>query len=135
EVLQRDRLPAALKRLIVAKNDEEANAAYVVSQGAALPLTKRDFDKNEKAIREVIYREFDLDPEEPQDQRAIEDIVSWFRSGAREPLQFQKRDVVLNVPAIAAIAPIDFVVPAYTTDLEHTDRITEVLYVTERELK
>jgi len=135
DVLERDRLPDRLRRLVVARDEKEANALHVMTGGATKALTRREFDSLEAQIRDTIYREFDLDPEEPMDQRAIDDVYNWLREGSREPLPFQKRDVILNVPAIGSISPIDFVVPAYTTDLERTERITEIGYMTEREVR
>ena len=132
------RLPERLKRLIVAqRGEEEANRMFIAAggQGGAIVITPREFDGLREQISAVVQAEFDLDEDEPRDKKALSDLMAWLRSGAKEPLRFQSRDVVTNVPVIRAINPIDFIVPENATScIEEHERITEVMYFTKQQL-
>ena len=130
--LTAERLPPELRRLVVVQKDERhANALFTdprgIASGAAL-LTRKEFDQMSDVIRKVVMKAFDLDDEEPRDQKAIKDLMAWFRSGSKGSLTFESRDVIRNVPAIRAISPIDLIVPMNATDdPEEIERITEVM--------
>lgn len=138
-VLNAARLPPELRRLIVVDRDDNyANSVFLASggEGGAVVLTKREFDAAREAVEMVVQRAFDLDPEEPRDQKAISSIISWFRSGAKGDLVFESRDVIRSVPAMRTISPIDFVVPRNATnDVEEHERICEVMYFTSSQIK
>ena len=136
--LTSSRLPAELRRLIVSQSEKDANKLFIAGggQGGAVVLTKREFDQQRDQIQKVVEYAFDLDHEERRDQKAIETILSWFRAGAKGECRFESRDVVMNVPAIQAIHPIDFIVPDNATDnIEDHERIAEVMYFTASQLK
>lgn len=86
-------------------------------------------------ISQVVQEEFDLDPDERRDQRAIDSILDWFRSGAEEPLKFVKKSVVRSAPTMEAISPIDFIVPDKTGTLMDAERMTRVVYLNEFEVR
>lgn len=137
-ILTASRLPKELRPLIVTANDEQANAAYVAAggQGGAVVLTRRQYDQMGDVIRTVIQKSFDLDKNEARDQKALESIFQWFRGGAKGELHYEHRDVVKSVPAIRAISPLDLIVPkSATNNPEEHERITEVMYFTETQLK
>jgi len=138
-VLNASRLPPELRRLIVVdRGDTYADSVYVAAggPGGAVVLTKREFDDAREMIEVVVQKAFDLDPEEPRDQQAIQKVMSWFRSGAKGDLTFESRDVIRSVPAMRTISPIDFVVPRNaTSDVEEHERICEVMFFTEQQIK
>lgn len=137
--LKADRLPPRLRKLIVVRNQEEADRKFLQAGGpgsGVAVMTPATFDQNRDQIREMVQEEFDLDPDESADSKAISEIMAWLRSGAKGELYYQSRDVVVNVPAIRAISPIDFIVPENaTTDIEDMERMTEVMYFTPQQLK
>lgn len=135
--LTASRLPERLRRLIVTKRPaDEADNLFVAAGGGAIVLTPREFDKRKDAIREMVEFEMDLEDDEPRDRKAIDSIMAWLRSGAKEPLRYESRDIVTNVPAIVAVNPIDFIVPENATaDIEQHERITEVMYLTKHQLQ
>jgi hypothetical protein len=134
------RLPGRLQPLIVSQRDEQhANQLFAQAGGpggAAIVLTRREFDRMSDPIREVVKREFDLDEEEPRDRKAITGIMAWLRGGAKGELKFESRDTVLNVPAIRAVSGLDFVVPENATDdIEEHERFVEIMYLTSQQLR
>jgi hypothetical protein len=137
--LTASRLPARLRQLIVTQRDEkEADNLFVAAGGAAgaIVLTKREFDRMHDPIEAVVKKEFDLDDEEPRDQKAINTIMSWLRGGARDSIKVESRDIIVNVPAARAVSPIDYVVPENATDnVEEHERICEVMYFTKQQLE
>ncbi len=138
-IITSKRLPKRLKSLIVSQLDEKhADTLFMAGggPGGAVVLTKKEFDRMRDGIKAVVLQEFDLDEDEPRDQKAISEILAWLRAGARGELKYESRDVVLNVPAIAAINPVDFVVPENATmDIEDHERICEVMYFTKSQLQ
>ena len=138
-VLNASRLPPELRRLIVVDgNDQYADKVFLASggQGGAVSLTKREFDGMREAVEMVVQKAFDLDPEEPRDQKAISKVIAWFRGGAKGDLVFESRDVIRSVPAMRTISPMDFIVPRNATcDVEEHERICEVMYFTRSQLQ
>lgn len=133
------RLPERLRSLIVVPGSpQDANTLFARAgaAGGAIVLTKREFDRMRDMIEKVVQKEFDLDPDEPRDKKAISEVMAWFRSGAKEPLKFEHRDVIQSIPAIVAIDPLDYVCPKNSTnDPEQHERILEVMQFTEAQLR
>lgn len=137
--LTASRLPKELRPLIVAQGDEkQAGNLFVAAggPGGAIVLTRREFDQRRDQVGLVIQRAFDLDPDEAKDKKAIGEVMAWFRAGAKGPLKFESRDIVINVPAIRAVSPLEFIVPENATnDIEEHERIVEVMRFTPQQLR
>jgi hypothetical protein len=139
ETVQRSRLPARLQRLLVnARTPREADliTAQLRARGVnGVGLTKQEFDRLKPQFQIALQLEYDLDPEEPGDKKALEDLTNWYRDGGTEPFTFNKRDVVINAPAITAVSPLDFIVPESTGDLNTAERMTHVTFVNEQQIR
>ena len=136
ETIRPANLPPRLRQLVVtARSEAEADAMFEASGKTAKVMTRAEFDEKRDLIQKVIQREFDLDPEEPQDREAISEVMRWFRAGANEPLQISKRDCRLNVPGIVAISPKDLIVPEWTTDIEQAEFITHRMWFTPTQMR
>jgi len=142
-VLTADRLPKELRPLIVVdRGADYADKIHAIAgmrpgvQQGAVVLTRKDFDQMREMISLVVQKAFDLDPDEPRDSKALNDVLNWFRSGAKGELRFESRDIISSVPAIKSISPIDFIVPRNATDnIEDHERICEVMYFTKSQIK
>lgn len=137
--LKAERLPPRLRQLVVVKDAQQADLQFARAGGPGsgmAVMTPPQFNALRDQIKAIVQEEFDLDPEESADKKAIEDILDWLKGGAKGELYFNSRDVVVNVPAIRAISPIDFIVPENaTTDIEDMERMTEVMYFTPQQLR
>lgn len=136
EVIDRTRLPEAVQRFVRPElSPEEANA-FLAQTGIPF-ITPEEFaesvDKN--ALREGIRRHFGLDPEEPLDKKAEDDIVRWIL--AKKPAKsivIRRREVIQDTPRITAIAPEDIIVHDGVTDLQRATRVTHRMIFNKEEL-
>lgn len=98
--------------------------------------TTQDFDRRKDEVEAIIERVFDLDPDTNEiDQKALDAIKDWLKSGAEDPLTFKKRDRVIDQPAIVAVPPHALIVPSETTGVEDAEHLTHVMYMSERQLR
>ena len=129
ETIRPSTLPDRLRRLIVVdRSFREAEAMHAASAGGTMILTKPEFDERRDLIANIIQREFDLDPEEAGDKAAISQLLSWFRSGAKNPITIDKRDTRVNVPGVVAVSPKNLIVPEWTTDIEGAEYIAHQMW-------
>jgi len=138
ETLRRSHLPPRLRRLIAVKTQREADEIQAANQllgTQAAVITVKEFEGFEDQIREMLEREYDLSKGESSDARALNQIVEWLKTGAREPLTILKRDVRVDAPAVVAVSPIDFIVPETTTEIEDAERLTQVITMGATELR
>lgn len=136
ESIRPSNLPARLKKLIVtARSSMEADAMHAAAGGGVAVLTRGEFDERRDLISKIVEMEFDLDPEEASDKEAISKILAWFRSGAKEALTVDHRDIRVNVPGIVAVSPKNLIVPEWTTDLESAEYIAHQMWFTEHHFK
>ena len=135
EVITAARLPERLRRLVVTKKDN-ADDLYAMTGGQVPILHIREFDELRPKIEEVIKQEFELDREEPRDRKAFDSLMGWLRSGAKDDLRIEKRDIVRNVPGVVAVSPKDLIVPQNApSDVEGIERFTHVMFFNEQQIK
>lgn len=130
EFLRASKLPERLRKLIVTQKDN-ADEIFLAAGGRAPVITRKDFDSKElrPTIEKVVREEFDLDEDEPADEKAFSSIMSWLKSGAKDDLKFEHRDVVRNVPGIVAVRPQDLIVPENSpADVEGCERLTHAMF-------
>lgn len=133
ETITMNRLPASLLQLIVADSEEEADRINLFTQRPV--LSKREFRQNRGTIEETLARIFQLDPEEPGEKAQISRVTNWFRDGAREPLTIEKRDIVIDAPAMMSVHPMDMIVPANATSLQEAERLTQKIFLSRRQIR
>lgn len=134
EVIDKNRLPASLRALVVKDTEDEADEEFFARGGKV--LSKKEFKAGWEAIKRQLAMVFQLDPEERGESEELERVTSWFETGADEPLRIKKRDVVVNAPAWTEIHPSDFIVPSNAlVDLESAERITQRTYLSARQLR
>lgn len=133
ETLSYKNMPEPMRRLIVVKSKQQV-AQFQALTGETL-MTKASFKEFEKEIKQVISQEMDLDEEEPQDKKAIQEIIDWLKLGAEKPLTFKKRNTLVDAPAICAVDPGRLIVPGSTTSIEDAVRITHEMALTATQLR
>lgn len=133
ETLSYRSMPETLRRFIVVKSNKQV-AQFQGLTGETL-MTKVAFKEFSKQIRMVIAQEMDLDEDEPQDKKAIDEIISWLESGAEKPITFKKRNTLIDCPAICAVNPAQLIVPGSTTSIEDAERITHEMTMTAPQLR
>lgn len=132
-------LPGSLRTFsVIPLGDKKAAAAAAEmirkqSGGQATPITKEEFDKNEKRIKQTIVDEFALDMDEQMDRKACDQLMKFFRSGEKDTI-IKKREVVKHYPRMIAVDPMDIIVPSHTKSLENADRITHRMWLTKDQL-
>lgn len=142
ETLVPFRLPERFARLRVVKTKDEVQKEIDRANGQTHVLTRKEFNDNLEdpapgvpGIKTAIAVEYDLDPEEPSDKEAMNQIIDWFRQGMPEPLTIKKRDTAVDAPRAIEVHPFDLVIPTSTTDLEDAARIPYRLYLSERQMR
>lgn len=134
ETLVPSRLPKRLAQMIprinTAQDADRASAMLGVNV-----LSREEFKENEGRVRQMVQVDFQLDPEEDADRKVADQILSWMRSGAKQALTIERRDILWDAPRIAQVHPFDLIVPSYTTDLEETERITHVMWMSDRQIR
>lgn len=133
------KLPGRLKQFsVIPKGVKNAAAAaeFIAqrSGGESVPITKEEFDKQRKAIEQIVTDEFDLDTDDPMDRKALSELMEFFRSGDNEVV-IKKREVKAKYPRMVAVDPMDIIVPHWTKDPEKSERITHRMWLTKDQLR
>lgn len=135
EILDRARLPERLRNLIVTPKDN-ADALHALTGGRVPLINLGEFDLVLPKIKEIIKKEFDLDPEEPRDKDAFNAIIQWMRKGTKDKLRIEKRDTVTNLPGVVAVEPNNLILPSNaTSNIEDAERITEEMWFTATQIR
>ena len=134
QVLDLERLPQRLRQLQVAKTPRQAEQIFAQNGNNAV-LTQREFDGNRELLEKAVARELGLGLDSDRDRKVVSEVLAWFRNGAEGELKIAPRDVVLDAPAMVAVSPIDFLVPAHTEEIEDAERMAHMTRVNRAQLQ
>lgn len=76
---------------------------------------------------------YNLDPEDDDEKKTIDDIVDQFKSG-EDIIEFDV-EVINSLPQVDVVLPTKIIVPAYTQDINEATRITFEYFVTRERLQ
>lgn len=129
-------LPGRLRKFSVLPvgGSKAADMLYQLSGGKIAPISKKEFDEQEEVIRNLVESEFELDPEDSIDDKAITDIMKFFRNGEPEVI-VKRRAVKKHYPRMVAVDPLHFIVPSYARDIEAADRVTHRMWFTKDQIR
>lgn len=88
--------------------------------------------KNQE-LRQYLIERYGFEPEDEEDEKEIKDVIEQFRSGKRI-LRFSV-NVVESYACPEVIDPSKFIVPAYTTDINQSPRVTIEYRMTKEKLE
>ncbi len=84
-------------------------------------------------LRQFVTQRFDLDPTDDDDKEIIDDVIEQFKSGTRV-IEFDIEEVKSR-PDIQVPLPTKIIVPSYTTDINHANRITFEYFLTREQME
>jgi len=137
EVVDRDRLPRAIKTLVRPEiSSDQANEAQLTT---GIPfITQEEFAGavNKDALRPLVQEHFGLDPKDPDDKMAEDALIKWLTS--KKPVEFitiKRREVWRDTPRVTSILPDDLIVADYIEDIQNAQRITHRYYLSEQQIR
>lgn len=129
-------LPDEFLKVVPGITQFEANKRFF--QNLDLLIDKKSLrqiaTKNAEKIRGMISRNYDLDPEDDDDKKAINQIFDFFKNGKKEVI-YETREIESDSPRMSVLNPEDFIVPRFACGIQTSPRCTQRLFLTESSLK